>query len=137
MKRPWPPLLAAGLLVTVLLATGLLCPAAAAPSLGPGVGTTILRPTFGGVLLEAHLMPRGSASLTGVWSGSGHARLMRCDPRCQVVSAIPLGSPLTVSQSSTYRVVLGGTFRPGQRVKVLLRFDASTLITVDAVVAAP
>jgi hypothetical protein len=115
-----------------LLAATLTGPASAAPS----VGAATLRPTFGGVLLEAHLLPRGNTSLTGVWADSGHARLMKCAPRCQVIPAIPLGSPLTVSQDSTYRVVLGGTFKPGQRVKVLLRFDQATLITVEAAVVA-
>ena len=113
----------------VLVAAGL---ALAAPI----TESATLRQTYGGVLLEAHLLPRGSSSLTGVWSDAGHARLMKCAPRCMVIPAIPLSTPLTVSQSSAYRVVLGGTFRPGQRVKLLLRFDQATLITVDAAVVA-
>ncbi|GAA4023568.1 hypothetical protein GCM10022631_42900 [Deinococcus rubellus] len=102
----------------------------------PSADSAILRPTFGGVLLEARLSPGSSASLTGVWSDAGHAKLLRCAPRCQVVKEIPLSGPLTVSQSSTYRVVLGGTFKPGKRVKVLLRFGQTELVTVDATVAA-
>ena len=91
-----------------------------------------LRPTFGGVLLEARLLPQGSASLSGVWSDAGHARLMRCSPRCTVIREIPLSGPLAVSQSSMFRVVLGGTFKAGQRVRLLLRFGQSNFVTVDA-----
>lgn len=101
----------------------------------PIANSATLRPTFGGVLLIARLLPGSSASLTGVWSDTGHAKLLKCAPRCQVVDEIPLSGPLTVSQSSTYRVVLGGTFKPGKRVKVLLRFGQTELITVDTTVA--
>ena len=86
------------------------------------------------MLLEARLLPSGSDSLTGAWADAGHARLMKCAPRCTVVKEIPLSGPLSISQSSTYRVVVGGTFKPGKRVKVLLRFGQSTVVTVDATV---
>ena len=102
----------------------------------PSADSATLRPTFGGVLLEAHLLPGTAPSLTGVWSDAGHAKLLRCAPRCQVVKEIPLSGPLTISQSSAYRVVLGGTFKPGKRVKVLLRFGQTDLIAVDATVTA-
>lgn len=108
-------------------------------SLGtPSADSATLRPTFGGVLLEARLLPGSALSLTGVWSDAGHAKLLKCAPRCQVVKEIPLSGPLTISQSSAYRVVLGGTFKPGTRVKVLLHFGQTELISVAAmVVAAP
>ncbi len=102
----------------------------------PSADSATLRPTFGGVLLEAHLLPGSAPSLTGVWSDAGHAKLLRCAPRCQVVKEIPLSGPLTISQTSAYRVVLGGTFKPGKRIKVLLRFGQTDLIAVDATVTA-
>ncbi len=117
---------------TLLLAAWLGCGALGTPV----ADTPTLRPTFGGVLLEAHLLPGSSSSLTGVWSDSGHAKLLRCAPRCQVVSEIPLSGPLTISQSSAYRVVLGGTFKTGKRVKVLLRFGQAELVAVEALVMA-
>ncbi|WP_420595345.1 hypothetical protein [Deinococcus sp.] len=122
MKRPFT-----GWLVAALLASSALCaPTAQAPT---------LRPTFGGVLLEARLLPGNNASLSGAWSDTGRARLMRCAPRCSVVKSIPLDGPMTISQSSMYRVVLGGTFKPGQRVKVLLRFGQAEMVTLEARVA--
>ncbi|AWN23848.1 hypothetical protein DKM44_11925 [Deinococcus irradiatisoli] len=127
MKAGLGAVLAAGLLITSLLSGALGAPVAE---------TASLRPTFGGVLLEAHLLPGSSSSLTGVWSDAGHAKLLRCAPRCQVVSEIPLSGPLTISQSSAYRVVLGGTFKPGKRVKVLLRFGQAELVAVEATVMA-
>ncbi|WP_225429823.1 hypothetical protein [Deinococcus detaillensis] len=127
MKRRGRPLwLACGL--AGLLSAGVLA--------APSAETATLRPTFGGVLLEAHLLPGSAQSLTGVWSDTGHAKLLRCTPSCQVVKEIPLTGPLTVSQSSPYRVVLGGTFKVGKRVKVLLRFGQSDLIAVEALVTA-
>ena len=122
-----PPLLRA------LLLSGLLGSWSVA---APSADSATLRPTFGGVLLEAHLLPGSAPSLTGVWSDVGHAKLLRCAPRCQVVKEIPLSGPLTISQTSAYRVVLGGTFKPGKRIKVLLRFGQTDLIAVDATVTA-
>ncbi|WP_161880416.1 hypothetical protein [Deinococcus alpinitundrae] len=122
-----PPLLRALLLGGVLGSWSVAAPSA---------DSATLRPTFGGVLLEAHLLPGNAPSLTGVWADAGHAKLLRCAPRCQVVKEIPLSGPMTISQSSAYRVVLGGTFKPGKRVKVLLRFGQTDLIAVDAMVTA-
>jgi len=122
-----PPLLRALLLGSLLGSWSVAAPSA---------DSATLRPTFGGVLLEAHLLPGNAPSLTGVWSDAGHAKLLRCAPRCQVVKEIPLSGPLTISQTSAYRVVLGGTFKPGKRIKVLLRFGQTDLIAVDAMVTA-
>ena len=117
------------LLARCVLVVGVLGQFAASAPTAEG---TSLRPTFGGVLLEARLLPQGSAALTGVWSDVGQARLMRCSPRCAVVKEIALSGPVALSQSSMFRVVLGGTFRPGQRVRLLLRFGQSSFVTVDA-----
>lgn len=127
MKRPGRPFWLGCSLAGLLSLGGLAVPSAE---------TATLRPTFGGVLLEAHLLPGSAQNLTGVWSDTGHAKLLRCAPSCQVIKEIPLAGPLTVSQSSTYRVVLGGTFKTGKRVKILLRFGQADLIAVEALVTA-
>ncbi len=90
-----------------------------------------LRPTFGGVLLEARFLPKGNVALNGVWADSGRANLMRCAPSCKIVDEIPLNTAVTLSQSSTYRVVLGGQFKPRQQVKLLLRFNKGKMLTID------
>ncbi|MFC4452971.1 hypothetical protein [Deinococcus sonorensis] len=96
----------------------------------PVVEAHALAHTFGGVLLQASFLPRGRDNLTGVWYEGGHAKLMRCSPRCEVIKKVPLEGPLMIGQDSTYRVVMAGSFRSGQRLKVMLRFDDLQLVTL-------
>ncbi len=97
----------------------------------PVVEATALTPTFGGVLLTASFRPRGKDILSGAWYEGGRAKLMRCDPHCTVVSQVPLDTAMMVGQDSLYRVVLAGKFRSGQRLKMVLRFSDTQLITLN------
>lgn len=108
---------------------------ASAQSSAPALQNATLRPTFGGVLLEGRFSARGGAVLSGVWSDAGRANLMRCAPSCAVVDELPLSSPLTVSQRSVYRVVLGGQFKPRQNVQLLLRFSKGDPVTMTVMVS--
>ena len=119
MSRVLRPLLAA--LLPLLLTS------ASSPPLVMPLGLT---PTFGGMLLSASFSPRPRDSLTGAWFDGGHAKLLACQPHCTVVRSIPLSGPTLMGQSSTYRVVLAGSFRNVQRLKVVLRFDNMQLVTV-------
>lgn len=126
MKR-----LAAALTLLGLPWLGLALAASSAP---PTLQAATLRPTFGGVLLEARLGAHSSA-LNGIWADTGRANLMHCAPSCAIVSEIPLATPVLLSQTSVYRVVLGGNFRPRQNVKLLLRFAKGDTLTVSVPVA--
>ncbi|MEF2278126.1 hypothetical protein V3W47_07420 [Deinococcus sp. YIM 134068] len=96
-----------------------------------------LRPSFGGALLQGRMTVPGADALTGVWSSQGRARLLRCAPRCVVVSSVPLQGSLLVNGDTSYRVALGGTFRTGQRVQLTLQFRGAPLLNVNATVARP
>lgn len=107
-----------------------------APLLGsaggpPLVEATALTPTFGGVLLSASFQPRGKDTLSGAWYEGGRAKLMRCDPHCAVVSEVPLNTAVMMGQDSLYRVVLAGRFKSGQRLKMVLRFSDTQLVTLN------
>ncbi len=94
-----------------------------------------LRPSFAGAVLEGRILAGASDELTGVWSGGGHARLLRCMPRCVTVSSVPVPGTLLVGTSTPYRVAVSGEFRAGQRVKLALRFRSLSVLNVDATVA--
>jgi hypothetical protein len=112
--------------VLALLSLLLLSSAASPPTVEAGA----LTPTFGGVLLSASFRPRGRDVLNGVWSDTGRAKLMRCDPHCVVVQQVPVDSAMMVNQNSLYRVVLAGHFRTGQRLKLVMRFSDLHLVTL-------
>ena len=97
----------------------------------PVVEASGLTPTSGGVLLTATFKPRGRDALSGVWYGGGRAKLLQCEAHCTVIKEIPFDSPLMVSQDSMYRVVLAGKFRPGQRLKMVMRFADLQLVTLS------
>jgi hypothetical protein len=107
--------------------SAVLCAAARPPQV-EGLG---LAQTTGGVLLEAVVLPYGKDQLAGAWFEGGRARLMRCQPHCEVVSSIPLDGRAVLGGASLYRVVLAGKFRSGQRLKVALRFENLQLVTLD------
>lgn len=94
-----------------------------------------LRASFGGAVLQGRITAGAADELSGIWSGSGRARLLRCTPRCETVAAIPVPGTLRVGPDTPYRVALAGEFRPGQRVGLALRFRQSQLLNVEAVVA--
>lgn len=96
-----------------------------------------LRPAFAGAVLEGRVTAAGGGELTGVWSPQGRARLLRCAPLCVTVPSIPLQGTLLVNGNTPYRVALGGTFAPGQRVKLTLQFRGAELLNVDAPVRRP
>ncbi len=124
------PMLRRRAVLTLLgaLTSSVLLSSAASP---PVVEATALTPTFGGVLLSATFRPRGKDALSGVWYDGGRAKLLRCDPRCEVIKEIAFDSPLMVSQDSMYRVVLAGKFKPGQRLKMVMRFADLHLVTLS------
>ena len=119
----------------VVLASLLLWSGAAAqnPS-GPGADLK-LTPSYGGALLTGRIHVSRTDELMGVWSSLGRARLMKCAPRCQVVKTMPINGSVILSGNSGYRVVLGGTFRPGQKVSVVLRFRQGVVLNQTAIVS--
>ncbi|GGM15666.1 hypothetical protein [Deinococcus aerophilus] len=101
----------------------------------PGMSAALsLSPTYGGALVTGRVRVPRNNELTGVWSSVGRARLMKCTPRCGVVSAVPIQGSVILSSDSGYRVVLGGKFRTGQKVSLVLRFREGTVVNVMATV---
>lgn len=96
-----------------------------------------LRPAFGGAVLQGRVTVAGGDALTGVWSGAGRARLLRCTPRCETVESIPVPGILPLGEGTAYRVVLAGDFRPGQRVRLSLRFRQAPLLNIEAAMLRP
>ncbi|WP_234009144.1 hypothetical protein [Deinococcus sp. NW-56] len=96
-----------------------------------------LRPAFGGAVLQGRVTVAGGDELTGVWSGAGRARLLRCTPRCETVESIPVPGTLLLGEGTPYRVVLAGEFRPGQRVRLALRFRGAAVLNAEAAMLRP
>ncbi|MFC4637193.1 hypothetical protein [Deinococcus hohokamensis] len=118
-----------GQLLRLALAASLLCGAGAAPAPAPAMK---LQLTQGGALLVGRLnLPRAD-EVTGVWSGQGRARLLRCAPRCVAVQTLPLDRTLQLGPDATYRIVLGGTFRAGQKVSLVLRLRHTPVLNITA-----
>ncbi|MFC4425799.1 hypothetical protein [Deinococcus navajonensis] len=93
-----------------------------------------LQLTQGGALLVGRLnLPRAD-EVTGVWSGQGRARLLRCAPRCVSVQTLPLERTLQLGPDATYRIVLGGNFRAGQKVSLVLRLRHTSVLNITATV---
>lgn len=91
-----------------------------------------LKPTYGGAIVQGRVNVSKADELTGVWSSIGRARLMKCMPRCQVVSSLPVQGRLVLNGDSSYRVVLGGKVTPGQRVSLVLRLRGGLILNVMA-----
>ncbi|WP_339095424.1 hypothetical protein ACINK0_01570 [Deinococcus sp. VB343] len=115
---------ASSLLLALLLGV-----AGAAPS-----GQFSLRLSYGGALVQGQVRAGGDDAIVGVWSSVGRARLLRCQPRCQAVSALPVAPLLSLGSTSAYRVVLGGEFRAGQKVGLTMRFRSGTILNTYATV---
>ena len=123
MNRP------ARLLALTALLGGLLGNGQAAPG-----AHLSLRLSYGGALVQGQLRGAAHDAVTGVWSSVGRARLLRCDPRCVTAPTLPLPGTLTLGSGSVYRVVLGGEFRPGQKVMLTLRLRSGQVLNAQAVV---
>lgn len=95
-----------------------------------------LAPVYGGLLLSGQVSTPRPDNLTGVWSPSGRARLMKCSPRCQVVESIPLPRTLLLSSDTEYRVVMAGKFTTGHKVALVLRFRNGQILNTTAAVRA-
>jgi len=87
-----------------------------------------------GVQLVGTLKIARTDELLGVWSSAGRARLLRCEPRCKVVTSIPMPGTLTLGTDARARVVLGGTFKVGQRVGLVFRLKNAQIVSVQATV---
>lgn len=120
-----------GPLRRLALAAALLSGAGAAPA---PTAPMKLQLTEGGALLVGRLNLSRVDEVTGVWSGQGHARLLRCAPRCVSVQSLPLERTLQLGPDATYRIVLGGRFRPGQKVSLVLRLRHTPVLNVVATV---
>ncbi len=118
-----------------VLAALLLLPGAAAQN-PPGMSADLkLTPSYGGALLIGRIKASKADELMGVWSSLGRARLMKCAPRCEVVRAVPISGSVILSGNSGYRVVLGGDFKVGQKVSVVLRLRQGVVMNVMATVS--
>jgi hypothetical protein len=97
----------------------------------PLLGGTGLRPTLGGALVETVVTPRTRTeeALTAVWASGVRAKLLHCQPRCRVVTSIPVRGVLRLGPNTPYRVVLGGSFTGGRRVGLLFAFRAGVVGT--------
>ncbi|CAM3636276.1 DUF5666 domain-containing protein [Deinococcus saxicola] len=116
-------------LVVLLLLSG------AAAQNPTGLGADLkLMPSYGGAVLTGRIGVSKPDELLGVWSSLGRARLMKCAPRCEVVGSVPITGSLILSGGSGYRVVLGGNFKPGQKVSVVLRFRQGVVLNTAAIV---
>ncbi|MBZ9714556.1 hypothetical protein [Deinococcus multiflagellatus] len=106
-----------------------------APSAQALSPTLTLKLTHGGALLSGALRVARADELTGVWSSVGRARMLRCTPRCEVVEMLPVPGVLNLGTGSSYRVVLGGTFKVGQKVSLVLRYRNTQITNLMATVA--
>jgi hypothetical protein len=97
--------------------------------------TLTLRPSFAGAVLEGRITSAREDELLGVWSGAGRGRLLKCTPRCMVVSTIPVSGTMLMNADSAYRVALGGSFKPGQKLILVLKFRDQKILNVNATVA--
>lgn len=115
------------LLCSALLAAAPLAQASTPPPL-------TLKLMHEGVMLIGTLKLARNDQLLGVWSSVGRARLLRCEPRCKVVTSIPMPGTLTLGTDARARVVLGGTFKVGQRVGLVFRLKNAQIVSVQATV---
>ncbi|MDB5046164.1 MAG: hypothetical protein JWQ08_2214 [Deinococcus sp.] len=94
-----------------------------------------LRPSFAGAILEGRISSARDDELLGVWSGGGRARLLKCTPRCMAVPSIPVSGTVVLNADSAYRVALGGSFKSGQKLVLVLKFRDQKILNVNATVA--
>lgn len=112
----------------MVAAAGMLEAQAARP-----VASLSLRSSYGGAVLEGRVTGSQPDTLVRVSSSLGKGRLLKCSPRCNIVDSLPV-SVLTLGSRTPYRVVLGGHFRAGQKVRINLYFKKQGMISVQATV---
>lgn len=90
----------------------------------PFLSEATLRPSPAGAVLEVTVSARDrdGDTLHGIWIAGAQAKLLRCQPRCKVVTSIPVQGQTVLGGKSIYRVVLGGRFLAGQKVGLRLSF---------------
>ncbi|WP_245557557.1 hypothetical protein [Deinococcus peraridilitoris] len=90
----------------------------------PFLSEATLRPSAGGAVLEVTVSARDrdGDTLRGIWVAGARTNLLRCQPRCKIVSSIPVQGQMLLGGKTMYRVVLGGRFLPGQKVGLVLSF---------------
>ncbi|MFC6591297.1 hypothetical protein ACFP81_04210 [Deinococcus lacus] len=106
--------------------------AATAAASASGAAQLSVKPSYGGGLVIGSIRAGAATQLAGVWSPTGRARLLRCQPRCEAVSSIPVHGTLLLTEKSAYRVVLGGTLQPGTVLPLTLRLSNGQLLNVTA-----
>lgn len=118
--------------LALLLGLALLYPGARAQNPQGMSASLNLKLTHGGAIVQGRVTVPREDELTGVWSSIGRARLLRCAPRCQVVSGVPVQGSLLLGSDSGYRVVLGGKLVAGQKVSLVLRLRGGLIMNVSA-----
>ncbi|MFC3835441.1 MULTISPECIES: hypothetical protein [Deinococcus] len=91
-----------------------------------------LKVMHGGAIVQGRVTVPKSDDLVGVWSSVGRGRLMKCAPRCQVVTSMPVQGSLQLGSDTGYRVVLGGQLAPGQKISLVLRLRGGLILNVTA-----
>lgn len=87
-----------------------------------------------GVMLVGTLKLARTDELLGVWTSVGRARLLSCAPRCKVVPSLAVPGTLSFGPDARARMVVGGTFKVGQRVGLVFRLKNAQIVSVQAVV---
>lgn len=91
-----------------------------------------LKVMHGGAIVQGRVTVPKSDDLVGVWSSIGRGRLMKCAPRCEVVTSMPVQGSLLLGSDTGYRVVLGGQLAPGQKISLVLRLRGGLILNVTA-----
>ncbi len=133
-RRPSKPFTAgapcSALLGTALIGTALFGTAAAR---SPALSDASLRLTVGGAVVVVTLSARDRDVLQRVWAPGTSAHMLRCEPRCRTATSIPIEAQTRLGAGTTYRVVLGGHFEPGQKIGLIFSFGGGNA-AVEAVV---
>lgn len=90
-----------------------------------------LRMSVGGALLQGTIKSSRSDQIIGILNARARTRLMRCSPRCVVIKNIPITRTLLLNSRSLYRIVLGGNYRAGQRVNLIIRFRSGAALMTE------
>ena len=102
-------------------------------SLGDAAATSFfnaqlqLQTTNGGAFVTGKIVFSNKDELVGVWNNLSRARLMKCNPNCEVVNSFPVSGTLVLSAKSTYRIIFGGRYSVGQKVKLVFKFKRALL----------
>lgn len=114
-------------------ALALICLSLATAEARP-IASLSLRSSYGGAVLEGRMTSNKADTLVRVTSSMGKGRLLKCSPRCSIISTIPISGSLALGSQTSYRIALGGHFRVGQKVNLYLHFKKQGVISVQATV---